>query len=610
MSLHRVRFLPDAAEAWVPAGATLLDAAVAAHVAIDAPCGDRGICGKCRVMLVSETPQTSSIAPPTIQERVLIDEEELSLGWRLACQARVAGEVTVRVPDRALQPAVVPLSEVEPRPVVRKIHVRVDAPTVEDPASDLSRLRRALGDQVAAVNVAIPAVRQLPSLISSKRGVTAIVADSRVLAIEPGDTSTECYGIAVDLGTTSVVVALADLATGRVLGVESRLNGQANFGADVISRIEHATSDEAGLKSLQGAAVSTINAALGALLERTGVRRENVYEAVVAGNSCMNHLLLGVNPASLAAAPYQPVLADSMTVQASEVGLDVNPHGLLYTLPNIAGFVGSDTVAVILATQMHLSDEVRLAIDLGTNGEIVLGNRDRLLACSTAAGPAFEGARISSGMRATTGAIERVWIDQSRVKVQVIGDGVPIGVCGSGLLDAVAQMRGAGVLVASGRMLHPDTAQNGLPADLAKRLTRQNGTVEFALARRGRRTVTLTQGDVRELQLAKGAIRAGISILMDDLGVRDDDISEILLAGAFGSYISPAAARSIGLVPPVPLQRITAVGNAAGQGTIMALLSSEFREEASRIARTVQYVELSARQDFMEKFVDAMALEG
>lgn len=590
-------------------------AAAAAHVALDAPCGHRGLCGKCRVQVLSPLPPGEGawppLEPPTLPERTLLSAQELATGWRLACQARVAGDVTVVVPERSIKPAVVPLSEIEPRPLVRKLHLPMPTPTLEDAVSDLSRLRREVAGHVPNLGVGLPVLQSLPRALSeASYDVTAVVAGDRLVALERGDTTGKSYGIAVDLGTTSVVVVLAELDTGKVLGIESRLNGQANFGADVVSRITYVSSEPDGLRTLQRAAVDTINSATTALAEQHGVDQRQIYEAVVVGNSCMNHLLLGVDPRSLAQAPYQPVLADPVACRPGELGLAIHPEGSVYTLPNIAGFVGSDTVAVVLAARMHRSPEIRLAIDLGTNGEIVLGNRDRLLACSTAAGPAFEGARISCGMRATAGAIERVWIDGSEVKLQVIGGKPAIGLCGSGLLDAVAQMRRAGLLNESGRLAAPDRHGSGMAPHLVRRIVPTDGTKGFLLARHGQQQVVLTQRDVRELQLAKGAVRAGISILLKEFGISESDIDEILLAGAFGSFINPASARSIGLVPPIPIQRITAVGNAAGQGALMALLSTDLRDEASEIARFVQYVELSARPDFMEQFMEDLQLTG
>jgi len=607
MAQHRVRFLPDGLEAWVEAGSSLLAAATAAHVAIDAPCGDRGICGKCKVRELS-TP-LSSLEPSTLPEQTLLSPDELREGWRLACQARVVGDVTIQVPERALQPAIVPLSQVEPRPAVRKVHLSLPEPSLEDSISDLARLRRDLGPELQSIQLDLPLLQALPQAFSSASyDVTAVAAGDRLVALERGDTTPRCFGVAMDVGTTSVVVMLMDLLSGKLLGVESRLNGQANYGSDVISRITHANSGPDALETLQAAVVNTINSALEKLAQQSGVSSSEIYEAVVVGNSCMNHLFLGINPRSLAEAPYQPAISEPVYCRARELKLRINPEAMVYTLPNIASFVGSDTVAVILAAALQHSDEVKLAIDLGTNGEIVLGNRKRLLACSTAAGPAFEGARISAGMRATEGAIEQVWIQNGEVKTQVIGNVPAIGLCGSGLLDAVAQMRRAGLLAESGRLLSPEKLDASVSPHLAERLLKTDGNEGFVLARRGRRPVVLTQGDVRELQLAKGAIRAGISILLKEYGIGETDISEILLAGAFGSFVNPASARALGMVPPLPVERITAVGNAAGQGAMMALLSTDQREEATRIARTVEHVELAGRPDFMEQFMDDLTL--
>ncbi len=623
MKQLRVTFLPDGTEAWVPTGSNLLAAAAAAHMAVDAPCGDRGVCGKCKVQQIhplvhsgtdggdeASSALPTALEPPTLHERTLIPAGELAEGWRLACQARVTGDVTVAVPERALQPAVVPLSQIEPHPAAVKRHLRLPKPSLEDPASDLTRLRRSLADDGPDLQIDLPSIPQLQeTLRAASYDVTATRVGDRLIGFEPGDTTDRCFGLAVDLGTTSVVAILVDLNSAQVLGIESRLNGQANYGMDVISRITHAAQPD-GVATLQRAAVDTINLALATLAERTGIDSSQIYEAVVVGNTCMNHLLLGIDPRSLALAPYHPVVADAVSCRAFELGLAINPKGVVYTLPNVAGFVGSDTIAVILATGMHKSEEIRLALDLGTNGEMVLGNRHRLLACSTAAGPAFEGARISCGMRATQGAIERVWIDEGKVELQVIGQGPAIGVCGSGLMDAVAQMLRAGLLDPSGRITSPEGIDSSNRDGLAHRIVRNGGVSGFTLARRGRRPVVLTQRDVRELQLAKGAIRAGILILLREFGIEEDDVAEVLLAGAFGSYISPASARDIGLIPHLPLDRLTAVGNAAGQGAVMALLSTEQREEAIRVAQAVQHVELAAQADFQRQFMNALSLDG
>jgi uncharacterized 2Fe-2S/4Fe-4S cluster protein (DUF4445 family) len=342
------------------------------------------------------------------------------------------------------------------------------------------------------------------------------------------------------------------------------------------------------------------------LLAKSGVAREHIYELVAVGNTTMSHLLLGINPGSLALAPYVAVNADAYTSPAAELGLGIHPRGLAYVLPNIACFVGSDTVGVVLATKQREDARVRLAIDIGTNGEIVLGSRERLVACSTAAGPAFEGAEITFGMRATDGAIDKMWIEDD-VQVTTINGARARGICGSGLIDAVAEMLRVGLLDETGRMIAVEEAQRSLPESLWKRLVQTERGYAFVLAGAGRLRVFLTQQDVRKLQLAKGAISAGIKILMKELGLRGyDDIAEVMLAGAFGSYVNPTSARAIGLVPPFPLARIVSVGNAASVGARMALLSLEARCEGEGIAADVEHIELSSRADFQDEFMTAM----
>ncbi|HEX9016014.1 MAG TPA: 2Fe-2S iron-sulfur cluster-binding protein, partial [Chloroflexota bacterium] len=353
-SQFRVTFLPDASSAWVDEGVNLLQAAAVANVAIDAPCGDRGICGKCKVQISGQTRQ------PTLQEKMLIPYDDLEAGWRLACQTMVDRDMEVEVPERALKPAVVPISQIEPKPAVHKQHIVLQEPTIEDPTSDLTRLRAGMPPERQDFDVELSVLHSLPlPLRESAYDVTAVTVGRSLVAVEPRNTTSRCYGLAVDLGTTSVVAMLTDLASGKVIGVESRLNGQANYGADVISRI-HSTMDSGTVEPLQRAAVSTINSAMDTLLARYGVQREEVYEAVVVGNTCMNHLFLGVDPQSLSMAPYQPVVSEPVVSRAADLGLAIHPHGTVYTLPNVAGFVGSDTVAVILATGMHKSEDIKL----------------------------------------------------------------------------------------------------------------------------------------------------------------------------------------------------------------------------------------------------------
>ncbi|MHB1006744.1 MAG: ASKHA domain-containing protein [Chloroflexota bacterium] len=614
MTKATVTFFPEGKSIQVETGTLLTVAAKEAGAFIDAPCGDRGVCGKCRVQVAPSRLNLqgdgvlAGLDELTAAERKALTAEEIAEGWRLACQATVLADATVRVPFGTLQTV---LSGIQASgkllPNARKVHVRLSEPTVADQRADVQRLREALARDGRGPTVRLEAARDLgQALRPADFAVTAVLVGDECIAVEPGDTSDEVYGVAVDIGTTSIVGALMDLTSGEAVAVASSLNGQASFGADVISRINFAAAGPEGLAQLQASVVGTINAILAELISRSGVPRERIYELVAVGNTTMSHLFLGINPSSLALAPYVAVNSDAYATRASELGIEIHPRGQVYMLPNIACFVGSDTVGVVLATRQHDDPRVRLAIDIGTNGEIVLGSAERLVACSTAAGPAFEGAEITFGMRATDGAIEKLWIEDD-VVVRTINNGRPRGLCGSGLIDAVAEMLRVGLIDETGRLVAPEDAAQVLPEALCKRLVQTERGYAFVLAGAGRQRVYLTQQDVRKLQLAKGAISAGIQILMKELGLSGHaEIAEVLLAGAFGSYVSPASARAIGLVPPFPLSRLISVGNAASVGARMALLSMDARKEAEAIARRVEHIELSSRADFQDEFVTAM----
>jgi uncharacterized 2Fe-2S/4Fe-4S cluster protein (DUF4445 family) len=400
-----------------------------------------------------------------------------------------------------------------------------------------------------------------------------------------------------------------DLNSGAVVGVEASLNGQAVHGADVIARIGYAMNNEGGLAELQARIVQTINDLIDKILAKTGVAQRNIYEVVIAGNTTMQHLFMGVTPAAIAATPFIPVFEDTARTAAGPLGLHVHPRARICTFPVIGGYVGGDIVAGILATGLDRDRRTRLLIDVGTNGEIVLGSNRRVVACSTAAGPAFEGAQMACGMRAAPGAIEGVTITRSEVRCQVIGDEKPVGICGSGLIDVVAQLYLAGLLDENGRLVDADEAQGIVDAGVAARLVQNNGQRAFVLAtveESGGTPVYITQRDIRELQYAKGAMASGIRILQRQLGIPDEQIEQVMLAGSFGSYINPASARAIGLVPLVPQEQIVAVGNTAGEGAKMAMLSFREREAARVIPSQVEYMELSAMDSFTDDFVDCL----
>jgi uncharacterized 2Fe-2S/4Fe-4S cluster protein (DUF4445 family) len=492
-------------------------------------------------------------------------------------------------------------------------------------------------------------LRELPSTLRTANGsVTAVTQYSNTptlqhsIILESGDTSAQCFGMAFDIGTTTVVGYLMDLNTGHELAVASAMNAQTAYGDDLVSRIKHAVENERGRKQLRTAILQVVNGIVDEVTQSAGISPQSIYETVVVGNTCMTHLFLGVDPAPLGFAPYVPVFQQAHRAQARQLGVKMNPHGFVHILPNIAGFVGADTVAVLVTLweklgmgvwecggvgvndsplTTHHSPPTSLVVDIGTNGEIVLCHAGRLLACSAAAGPAFEGARIGCGMRSAPGAISSVHLNE-RVAYTTIDERPPRGICGSGLIDAVAQMLDAGILESGGRMVTGDEGRvsgdggrhSSLAtrhSSLADRLISDNSERQFVLAFADEsctgKPIALTQRDVRQLQLAKGSICAAIRTLLKIAGVEPQGIDAVHLAGAFGTYLSKENALRIGLLPPeIPPERIHSVGNAAGVGAKLALLSLEERQLADAIAQNVGHIELCTNLDYADTFMDAM----
>jgi len=592
-----VTYLPFERTTRVPAGTTVFSAAHWIGLPIDSTCGGRGTRGKCKVRIVhglteAETADHRQLRP-----------EEIADGWRLSCQARIHEDMTCEVPQllRVPKAATMGLGRlVILDPNVRKVYLELAEPSLHDQRSDIERLRDALTDEGHDMAAGVAVLRTLPGVLREAGfKVTAVLAGEHLVAVEAGDTTDECYGVAFDLGTTTLVGTLMNLRTGMAASVLSTLNGQAPFGADVISRISHGMNGPEAIAELQAAVVATMNTILEALYVETGVSPSRTYEAVVVGNVTMLHLLLGVDPSPLSMSPFTPAFMDELAVESSQVGLGIHPHGYVQTLPALGAYVGADIVGGVLATGVVREDRMRVFVDVGTNGEIVIGSAQRALATAAPAGPAFEGSQIKCGMRATTGAIEGVQLTD-RVELQVIGGDVPAeGICGSGLVDAAAQLLVAGLMERSGRLKSPESLTDH---PLRDRLIEVDGVRAFLLAD----GVYLTQRDIRELQFAKGSIATGIKVLMDMLGVRAAQLDEVLLGGSFGSYLNPESAKIIGLVPQVDVDRIIAVGNSAGEGAKIALLSYRERQVAFELPSRIEYVELSARPDFNDAFVEEL----
>jgi uncharacterized 2Fe-2S/4Fe-4S cluster protein (DUF4445 family) len=590
----RLRFLQSGEdravkEARVLAGTTIFDAASWNGVAIDSTCGGHGTCKKCKVKVISGHAPISSVDPRAFSI------EELKNGWRLACRANTQEDLTIEVPPLQTRPkaALVGVGRhVILRPAVQKRYVELDEATLTDQKSDLERLLAAMDDVEPRVPLDI--VRELGgTLRRANWKVTAVLADDVLIDVEDGDTSSSRHAIAFDLGTTTVVATLLDLETGQPKAVQSILNAQQPFGADVISRISAIMMDDGALDTLRTHAHETLQQLTDEVCAEGGVDPAEVYEIVVAGNQTMIQIALGIDPEPLSMAPFTVVARRMPEATAADFGVTVHKRAPAVLFPALGAYVGPDIVAGILATGITLDRRVRLFIDVGTNSEIVLGSSAKTLATAAPAGPAFEAAQIRCGMRAADGAIEGVKIADGEVELTVIGDVAPVGLCGSGLVDAVAELLGAGMLDSSGRFV----------LDASDRFSKIGEENVFHLSD----DVFLSQRDVRELQFAKASIATGWGILCRDLGIEPEEISQVLLGGSFGSYLSAASAVKIGLVPKLPLVRIVSAGNVAGEGAKIAALSVTERAAANAILEEVEYVELSGRADFNDLFIDQLS---
>jgi uncharacterized 2Fe-2S/4Fe-4S cluster protein (DUF4445 family) len=598
----------------VPPGVTVFDAASWNGIAIDSTCGGHGTCHKCRVRVTS-----SAEVPVTRHDVRTFTPGQLADGWRLGCLVQATRDLEVEVPPLTTRPKAATVGigrQVILRPALQKRYVELDEATLADQRTDLLRLTEAIDDLELTADLHV--LRRLPTVLrQAGHKVTAVVVDEELVDVEPGDTTASRYAIAFDLGTTTVVGTLLDVGTGTPMAVASMLNAQQPFGGDVITRISSTMMDPGALARLQQAAGSTLADLAARVCREAGVDPEQVYEVAVAGNATMTALALGIDPEPLGVAPFVMSVAQPPPVLASDLGLRLHPRARAFFFPALGAYVGGDIVAGMLATGMDRDKRVRLFIDVGTNCEIVLSDGDRIVSTAAPAGPAFEGGAIRCGMRAADGAVEVVTLDphapdpDAAVTLGVIGDAEPRGLCGSGLVDAVAELVRIGLLDATGRLVPDEDAHTIAPA-LADRLARIGEERVFVLHRPfpdadTAECVYLSQRDVRELQFAKAAISTGWSLLLQELGLEHRDVQQVLLAGSFGSYLSPASAVRIGLVPKLPVLRIVAAGNVAGEGAKMALLSVRERAGALALLEEVTYVELSDRPDFNDAFVEQLA---
>jgi uncharacterized 2Fe-2S/4Fe-4S cluster protein (DUF4445 family) len=583
-------------------GQTLLDCARQLGVELVSFCGGTGSCGRCIVQVVE-----GEVSEPTPGEGEHLGSAELAKGYRLACRTIPLGDCKVRVrPESLTAPQRTQIEgqqiAVSPEAQVQTHVVRLHAPSLDDLRADAERLVEALEEQhgVRAARVDFTALRDLPSRLRSEGWqVRAAIRDEEIVAVLPA--ASQPLGLAVDLGTTKIAAYLVDLETGGTLGAKGLMNPQIAYGEDIMARMAYANRGSTEAERLQRLVVEALNETIATMCREVDASPGEIVETVVVGNTAMHHLFLRLPVKQLSLVPYVPAIGSALDVKARDLGLHVAPGAYVHLLPNIAGYVGADHVAVLLATDIAEAEGVVLALDIGTNTEVCLANRGKLTSLSCASGPAFEGAHIKHGMRAANGAIEHLRIVGDQIEYQTIGGVPPVGLCGSGILDALAQLHQAGIVDARGRMgEHP-------------RVHKTSRFREFVLVGEAERgegqpAISFTQEDVRELQLAKGAMRTGIDVLLDVNGLVADEIDQVIIAGAFGTYIDVGSAIAIGMLPRLPLDRFHQVGNAAGMGAKLALISRSKRAKAQSIARRVGYVELATFPQFAKRFALAMYL--
>ncbi len=617
---YKVTFLPDNAAIDVDANTGLFRAAKAAGVYVLSSCGGKGNCGKCKVIVKQGGVESG-------KSRSFLTAEEAERGYVLACLSRIKDNLTIEIPPESRMQAkhkiatgakteeLLRLMEaaggcLESR--IKRVYLELSPPTIDDNIADYERLRRALdqkGLDASHLHMNHLVLKKLAHVLREGDwnvtvSVFKVSAVLEVLDIYPGDATKTRYGAAIDIGTTTVVVYLVDMTSGRVIGASSTYNSQVKCGDDVITRIVYAT-ERNGLKELQDLVVGNINTMLAELAEKNNVPPGMIDYIVVAGNTTMMHLFYGVDPAHIREEPYIPTAALFPLIRGKNVGFRIDPHAILYSMPNVASYVGGDITAGVLVSQIHKQDKVSLFIDIGTNGEIVLGNKDWLVTAACSAGPAFEGSGIKFGMRAMEGAIEEVEIDPKTYEVnyRVIGDVKPIGLCGSGMIDTLAEMYLTGVIDQKGK-IREETG--------SKRIRRGESGLEYVLAWRVEsainKEIVITEVDLDNLIRAKAAIYAGFATLLSQMGIKFADIDKMYIAGGFGRYIDVERAVTIGMLPDLHVDKFVFLGNTSIMGAYYALLCDRLRHEAEEIARKMTYIELSVSRSFMDEYLSALFL--
>ena len=592
-------------ESKVEAGTNLLKFLRKNDMELSTPCGGHGTCGKCRVK-VTGLPDIKSE-----KERKLLGAKAIEKGYRLACFNIIKSDIEI-FPDSSNDGAKI-MTEANSRkikhnPIIKKEFVTLNIPGIEDQKSDYERVVIAAGGH--KVISTLEFLKDLPEILRKEDfKVTLGFMDKKLLFVESGDTTSKLYGVAVDIGTTTVAAYLYDLNSGERKDVFSQLNPQKIFGADVLSRIDHCINSSEGLNEVNFEIMESLNGILAYFANNNQINVSDIYSVVFVGNTTMLHFLLKISPKHIAFAPFIPITTELQKVNGKEIGLNINKFGVAIVFPSVSAYIGADTIGAVLSSGMYDNKKISLLIDIGTNGEIALGNNEWLVACSTAAGPAFEGANIRNGVGGIQGAIDKVVL-APEIKFSTIGNAPPIGLCGSGIVDTIAQMLETGIIDETGRI---DKENDQINEALKERITTVDGMNAFMLSGSGESEsgtdIAITQKDIRELQNAKAAIAAGIKVLAKYGGIELAQIDRVFLAGGFGSYINIESALRIGLIPIELKGKIESIGNAAGAGAIEGLVSSKMLKKAVDLKNKINYVELSSRPDFVAEYVECMMFD-
>ncbi len=604
MNCYKLTIVP-AGEIYPLAGkANLLDVIRREGIPLESPCSGKGTCGKCKIQIIA-----GQVNSPTVEEAEHLADQELEQGIRLSCRVEALGDLEVRLPEkerkshRILATGYVPEAVLEP--VIKKQVISVTDPGLGENTAYLDIIASQLNDNL--VSLSSKSLRAIAEIISRERTMTAVYNLNTVIGFEAGDTSGESFAVAIDIGTTTVVASLVDLNSGLELGSETALNPQTQYGLDVLSRIEFAGKTPEGLTLLQTVILECLNGLIAGLCRRFKIAAKRIYEVSVAANTTMQHLFLGVDPKGIGQAPYIPVFRNEQYFPASELGLNVSPFAHVYCLPGVSSYIGSDIVAGVLVAEIFNSPKNILFIDIGTNGEMVLVKDGKLSACSCAAGPALEGMNISCGMRASEGAVEGVRINENEVDLKIIDNVLPQGLCGSGIMEAVSEIVRVQLVESSGRLKTREKLIQESKEQFAGLLAQDSAKKRVILYLENQVEVAVSQSDIRQVQLAKGAILSGFYALLKHLDLELGDLDEVIIAGAFGAHLKVESLIGVGLIPAELEEKVRYIGNSAKTGALLSLISREARSKLEQIAKDIDYFELSVEQGYEKLFAKCLS---